>query len=820
MLTVSSASFCKPVLRSRGSRRLALTTSFALAAASVTPAWANDATGSRAPAANDVNSNANDEIIVTARRVNENLRDVPVAVSVISSSDLRQQQISRTEDLPRLAPGLTVADSPRGGSAPSYLIRGQRGAFNPSSLTDPAVAVYFGEASQSRSVGTNQGLFDLSSVQVLKGPQGTLFGRNSTGGAILITPQAPTEILEGYVQGAIGNFSDRDVEGVLNMPLGERAAIRGGIKYSKRDGYLINALDGRKANDLDALSSRLSLLLKPGEGITSTFVGTYYRSRGVGFATKLQTVDPAGVPASLGSLRPVVIGTLSAELSATQALGPYQIRALPNLHSNDEVWSIQNTTEIALSNGGLLGDATLKNIASYRDVTSNFFQDFAGSSAGLFNVTSDVNQHTFSDELQISGKTGRLSYVAGLYYSRETARESGIGQQFAMLSTLPPPLPLLFPSYVNFDLDVKSRSLAGYFHVDYKVSDTISLAGGVRLTEDRRSVVWHNINYSGLVPGNFVCALTGVAVAAYDRSLCAVPSGTLKSTEPTYDISLTFKANDDLTIYATHRRGYRSGSFNQSPFALVGNNRTFEPEFVKDIEVGLKSKFAVGGMTGRLNAAGYYQWYTNIQRTVFVQDPGDNARTASQIVNAASADIYGGEVELALQPVRNLDLRANYAYTLPKYNVWQDIYLSGTTPVLVDISDSDFGFVPRHQWSLSGTYTVPLGQLGEVALGLTWYGQSRQASADVFSQNCAGGSYAPCLNSTYSIPRYDLVNARLDWRNLAGSGLDAGIFVNNLTNKYYVNYATNLIGLLGTNSVGIGAPRMYGMELRISFGGK
>ncbi len=811
MLTASPDTYRQPGLRSRTAlRKLTLASSLALATATASPAWANEEGGADA---------ADGAIIVTARRVSENLQDVPVAVSIISSDDLREQLISRTEDLPRLAPGLTVANSPRGSSAPNYLIRGQRGAFNPSSLTDPAVAVYFGEVSQSRSVGTNQGLFDLSSVQVVKGPQGTLFGRNSTGGAILITPQAPTDVMEGYVQGTIGNFDYHDIEGVLNVPMGDAVAVRGGLKYSKRDGHLTNVLDGRKANDLDAFSSRLSVLLEPSDNIRSTFIGTYYRSSGVGFATKLHTVNPEGIPASFGSLRPFVTGSLLAELAETQALGKYEIRALPDLRSKDKAWSIQNTTEIDLDLGGL-GEATLKNIISYRKVTSSFFQDFAGSSAELFNVTSDVSQRSFSDELQISGTSGPLSYVVGLYYAHEKAHESGIGKQFAMLSVLPPPLPLLFPSYVNFDIDPKTSSLAGYVHFDYKVSDALSLAGGVRLTHDRRSVDWHNINFAGVVPAGFTCVLTGEPLPSYDTSLCTVPSGTLKSTEPTYDISLSYKASDDVTVYAAHRRGYRSGSFNQTPFALVGNNRTFEPEFVKDVELGFKSKFRAGGMTGSLNIAGYYQWYSNIQRTVFVQDPSNSARTASQIVNAASADIYGAEVELAIQPVPNLDLRANYAYTHPEYNVWNDIYLDGNVPVPVDISDSEFGFVPRQQWSLSGTYTVPMEQMGELALGVTWYGQSRQASADIFTQNCAGDNYTPCLNSEYSIPSYNLVNARVDWRNVGGSGIDAGVFVNNLTDKHYVNYATNLIGLLGTNSVGIGAPRMYGLELRIAFGGQ
>lgn len=760
-----------------------------------------------------------EEIVVTARRVSESLQDIPVAVTALTGETLRTSNILRTEDLQRVVPGLTAVASQRSDTAPNFTIRGQRGPVNPGMLTDPAVGIYFAEMNQSRSQGTNQAMFDLSSVQVVKGPQGTLFGRNSTGGAILITPNAPSDEFEGYVQGTIGNFEFRDLEGMINLPIANGIAIRGAAKVSERAGYMRNVITGQRANDLDAESYRLSLAFEPHEDFESVFIGTYYEANQAGSTNnQLVFVEPRGVPGSLGANRQRAVDLLQSELALTRLLGPYEFRALNPLYVTERVWSVQNNTEWQVGDAGILGDITLKNVIGIRDLRSAYSDERSGA-ADLFLIRGDTEGRLFTEEFQVQGDTSRLDYILGAYYLHEKGRDTFVNRNFNFLAQ---PNSISFPVFQNTDTDPKTKSYAAFIHGDYNLGsiiDGLSASGGLRYTRDEKEIVYRNLSYRGTNPTAFTCVLTGSVQSSPDRRLCSLPAKQTSS-EVTYDLSLNYRVSSDFLVYVAHRSGYRAGGFNQTPLPSSPATRTYLPEFVKDYELGFKSDIRLGSVPTRLNLAAYHQSYSDIQRSQSTQNP--TGGLTSQIINAAAAKIDGLEAELTMRPTPDLTVSATYAYVDARNTAWTDLYVAAGTVKQVDISDSPFSFLPKHQYSVSVAYRLPVAEkVGDITFTGIFNGQSDRTDQEIFTTNCGpDGRYLQCLNrwTEEPLPPFSLLNLRLDWNRVANSAVDFSLFVNNVTDRVYASTNINNVAALGTVSRGLGAPRMYGLQVRVNFG--
>jgi iron complex outermembrane receptor protein len=373
-----------------------------------------------------------DDIVVTARRKEEQLQRVPIAISALSGSQLQAQGIQKVADVTTAVTGVFSAPgSNRGSNSPVFAIRGQLNR-DPTLGADPSVGIYFAEVPWARPQGANAAFFDLQSLQVLKGPQGTLFGRNSTAGAILLTPNAPTDTFEGYVKDGLGTYDQAMAEAVLNMPLSPRAAIRIGGTYERRDGYLTNVLSGQKLNNVNNGSVRIALKLDPTDGITTTFIGSYYKTDTNGDGSRLIGISPASPSAPVAG----IYARLASALARTNALGKYNILSsfAPEVAAVDvlgvpqvfrtsqsakvETWSAQNSLVIDLGESPLLGDVSLKNIIGYRhEKDENTFETAA---VPFLNAQVYNTQHSeqFSEELQLQGKRGAIDYVIGGFYFR------------------------------------------------------------------------------------------------------------------------------------------------------------------------------------------------------------------------------------------------------------------------------------------------------------------------------------------------------------------------------------------------------------------
>lgn len=780
-----------------------------------------------------------DEIIVTARRTSERLQDVPVAVTALNAEQLERQNILQPQDLQRVSPSLTVTPTARGTSTPQYGMRGQR-ASTPTMLIDPAVGVYFAEIGTSRAGGGNATLYDLESVQVLRGPQGTLFGRNNTGGAVLITPAAPTDVLEGYVNGRLGDYALKDMEGAFNLPLGDKAALRLAGRVTERDGYFRSVATGQRSYDINNQNLRASLRWTPNDVFTSTTIATWLEADEAGSMLKPTLINPGAIT------NPALRNLIVADHAFQQTLGFYENAqgSGPDNFENralNRVWGVQNASVLELSD-----QLRLKNIIGWRDISVDYCLDALGTRSHIQRYCGLQDTEQFSNELQLQGSFGKLDTVLGLFYFWESGDEINRNPGVVAISATTPSL----SNWV--DSEATNTSYAVFAHGSYAFSNRLSVSAGLRWTHDTRKVDWHSrqeVAANATAPRRIVCRMDGAAIGpspyggavldateailTAERDVCSFKAEADFS-EPTWNLSVDYELSPRNMVYLAHRRGYRAGGFTAQPGnatagsldnpATIAQRVPYLPEILDDIEFGTKNEFDIAGMRSRFNLAAYHGWYADIQRNS--QQLVNNVVTALT-VNAAEAAIWGIEADWSLRLHPTLEFGGGYSLTKAEYKDFLNYYNTGTTaaPVLtpVDVSDARFGFTPEHQFNASLTWTPTLpGEVGDASVTLSYYYQSDFSTSDTASSNCGpNGAFPACQNYGVDVDAYELWNLRADLRDVAGrQGLDLGLFVTNLMDKEYYAFGTPQLGQpYGLFSQGVGAPRMWGLSLRYRWGG-
>ena len=464
------------------------------------------------------------DIVVTARRANENLQVVPVAVTALSAAALEQRQVTQVTDLMRTAPSLSIGTGGTGPASIVYLaIRGQA-QNSPNSFSDAAVGIYIDGVYVGRPIVGNLGFLDPASAEVLRGPQGTLFGRNTTGGALnLTTTQPKLNKTEGYMKVGFGNYSQVVTEGVVNVPLGEELAVRFAGRYNKRDGYYPNPFQAEaNAAIKGEYYGRGALKWAPTSvPLTLNIVGDYTHYRDTGNPVAVVAINPASTMAFLYSLSQGVRSGALAPTTPIAALGGIPAGAFTNFSQGpigpitqflnpefataaqkatllSQDWRTNygssrtgvaaidipvNFNEAYSLTGNLaveVGSLTVKSITGYRK--SNTFDNLdllgLGNGAGAF--VSNYRQHQFSEELQVSGKTGNLQYIFGGIYFREAGDENSRSAIFYN-SPFATGGDNTFASFV-------STSKGLFAQLYYNVTDTVRLTGGLRYTWDTRSI--------------------------------------------------------------------------------------------------------------------------------------------------------------------------------------------------------------------------------------------------------------------------------------------------------------------------------------------
>lgn len=719
-----------------------------------------------------------DDIVVTARRREERLQEVPVAVTALSEEVLEEKGVRDANDLGQVAPGLSVQNTTANRNNITYSIRGQGQAFGQNS---PGVVPYFAEVP---SFG--DAIFDLQGIQVLKGPQGTLFGRNTTGGAILFTPRAPSENFNSYVLGRVGNYNRRDFEFGLGGPiLGDKLMFRVAGQVLRRDGYTDNVATGDKMDDEHRQAWRASLTARPFEGFENTLL---YQD---------VNVDEAGSGLSLSVITPTYSNTpiyaqLQTALAAQKARGP---RAIATNYEPDFI-KLDSQGWINTTNWLINDHLTLKNIYSKRRFTAGQSYDLDGSPVTVLHVTNPVGpkSKSTSEEIQAQFNFWNIDGVIG-YFTEDTKTPLIYGfdtRQFVRIPSLLPNGGVI--QAVNI-AQSSSGSEAFFGQIDWAVTDQFTLTGGVRKTTDERSSGPSEtfVLFSPLQPYP-----TGLSAAAGKKLFASFEA-------TTWNLAANYQVNSDLNVYATVRKGFKSGGFNGT--AINPADQFFKPEEVTDYEAGVKGLASLGGWQVRYAVDAFYDDYTNIQR--FVNLATVPASTVTR--NAATGSIAGVDLDVTVAPTEWLSASVQYTYLDAKYDSYRDALLG-------DLSKSRFPNTPKHQLNFTPRVEFPMPEgMGDLSALASIYHQSGIATDPA---NVPNGNALVALSSMgTNVEGYTRVDLRADWRNINGTGVSAAAFVRNATNKDYITGTNNqLTSEFGVATYLYGQPRFFGVELRFDLG--
>lgn len=797
-------------------------------------ATASDATTTSASVTPQASSNSG-EIVVTAQRREEKLSKVPISVVAFGAEQLRTRNITSEQDVAKLVPGLQVKNGQNSNQL-SFALRGQ--TLDPFSGTSPAVLTYLNEAPYIPG-NTATAFFDLGSIQVLKGPQGTLFGRNATGGAVLYSTPVPGNEYAGYVtvRGASRNYVQ--LQAAIDLPLVPGLlTVRLAGDATRGDGYIKNLNTGNTLGDKNSRSGRATILFTPTDTIRNITVFQYDRIRGTEGAGGIWTYNsaPACTPGpctaaqlasgqfsqfnSDGTTHTIthVPGQPGAPLTATLALiygandgpaapgffpgavegytkfshdNPYKVFLQYDLPHRARNFFVSNTTEFSLGDG-----TRIKNIFSYMNGFAQTPGNLAGGPFGALwlyklsgvNATGIPGGEIFhaknlSDELQLQGKTsdGRLNYTAGLFYSKSRRNEEipiNIGGDLGLPAAL---------ADIAYDYRNRESSKAVYAQVGYRLTDKLTVNLGGRYTWVKVGITQNPGNVFGVDP------------------LSPAATQTEKLSAPAWTFNVQYQIDRSSMVYFAQRGSFRSGNLNGTvaPFTdpLTGRPANFfKNENVHDFEVGYKFNGRVGGAPANFNIAAYDVIVKNAQHALYAIVGGN---PAGFTVNVPESVTKGVEVDGSIGLMDWLDVGANMAYTNAKYtkNI-VPIPFVGTLPV------DSYPDSPKLAGSVYAVMRFPVPPTaGKIDLRADYYGQTHT----FFSST--NGTSTPGTR----LPGYSTLALRLGWNEIMQSKFSAALYVRNVTDKLYYVSGYALGASSGLNTAYPGEPRTFGAELGFKF---
>lgn len=804
------------------SKLWALVTTSMLAGLAADQALAQDA-ATRAASANRMEASADVEgIVVTARRREESLQSVPVSITALSGDTLEHKSVQDLSEVATLAPGFRFSQE-GGKNQPTLSLRGL--GQLPIGEGVPAIVVYFNDVPLSKE-GGNIPTFDLANIQVLKGPQGTLFGRNTIGGAVLINSKKPTFDTEGYMQAGYGNFDYKELESAVNVPIiKDVAALRVAAQYRNRDGRTKNLSPGNPdLDDINQLSFRASLLVQPTDNFSNTLIFDYFRAREKPGAEVPFRYNPgvlSGILVGGFGFAPADAAVYEADLARLvaqqKANGPFKVTnelATDGSGLKDaadrKIWGITNTSSLKL------GNITLRDIFGYRNVYNYQFVNTQGTRQlngpegrlVIYHTGAEANKEFFTNEFQVLGDMGRINWIAGAFYSKDrpTGNNVNFPQQFSFID--------LFGQAVNYSTShFTNSSFALFAQAGFKITNKLTLNAGVRYTWDKVRACAGNSLAGPLSQEE--CA----RIAALD-----LPDGNgiirNKGSYPTWTLGLDYQATRDLFLYATSRRGIRGVNVNtplfETPFTtggigacLGGTNcpdlrllQKVKKEEVTDFELGMKLNWHAGAVRGRFNVSGFLTKYKDAlqffnTRPLNIPPTAPDQPTRTSIaINASDATIKGVEADLTVDPTRWLSFSFGAAYVVQKVDRVQPFGALMLTKDQVTLP------TPKFSGTAAFRAILPARPFdGELAL-----------NADLYHTTKYDAQFGE------SLPGYNLVNTRLELSDIGGRGITFAGYVKNVFNKKYPIGPAVLLPSFPVSTAYYGDPRTYGIQLTFKFG--
>lgn len=731
-----------------------------------------------------------EEVVVTAQKREQSLQEIPIAISAFNNKDLIGKGIDDLSDLGTFAPNVKIAAMPSNTSKAAVSIRGSV-TSNPAITWEPTVGMYLDGVYIAKSSGNVFKIVDLERIEVLRGPQGTLYGKNTIGGAVNLITQKPTGELGGNLRAGVGNYGKWEVYGSLDLPalqFGELGDLKAKISYvtEERDGFYKNEIPTKgpitnpltnmpvnplpvdtshENNAVDDQSARLDLLWDISDRFALRY--TYDRAELEDTPAKAQLTNVDTTSLAFGFPYPedlnnyVIDVDKNAESTSSDAKQRESFKS--DTHS---LFADYNIGEL-----GFLGDISLKYIFSNRDMNFQQALDNDGTPFELFSSSIDEDYEQTSHEIQMTGSTERVNYVVGIYYFDEKA---DVYNPINVMNSFLGPVVLKN----SYGLDGEQTAVFG--QVEWRppmaaFEDRLTLTAGLRWTkEDKSSYIVH--------PGDF--------------SASADDSWT--NTAPTLIASYQF--TDSLSAYVKYSKGWKAGGFNGESGDAFTFQEGYDPEEVDAYEVGLKSRWLEN--TLQFNAAAFYNDGSDLQLSVFTPS---NGAPISAVRNAGSSVKQGFEFELIYQPTVDLELSANYGYLDADYKEYME-FDPGLGVEVDKKNEKAFQYAPRHTVNAGIEYTFARGDWGDLTARLDYtYNDNYVAYVN------------PDQNVPLQIDAYGLFSGRITMANIQvgqNSTMQIALWGNNLTDEEY-----RINGIpFGPFAVSFyGEPLAYGLEATLDF---
>jgi iron complex outermembrane receptor protein len=581
---------------------------------------------------NEPSSGGLEEVTVTAQRREQSLQDVPLAVTAFSSEQMETRHIVDTYDLVRNIPNLTGNANVGVGTSASYYIRGLGNAESIATFDLP-VGTYVDDIYISRQNHNNFSLFDVERIEVLRGPQGTLFGRNTTGGAINVTMRKPGTERTGYLEGGVGRFGLWQVRGTIDMPFGEKFLTKFSAYQVKDDGYARQVSTGRMLNDRDATGGRVDLRILPTAAWTIDFIAEYSKDQNTNFLNVLNANEDRIINNNL--IQGALIGTF---------VGPKA--ALP-------IGNEAKTAAVTLNMQWQLNEAvSLSSISGWRKTDHDFLVDSGGelprpTTTRGFTPLNNMGDHKqVSQEFKFNGIAfdNRLNWVAGLFYLKEDNVTD-----FANANNVAPPATPMFTVAADRTMTNDLKTYAAYAQGDYDLNQRWTLTLGARWTKEEKDFAIERN------PGGGGAALSTAAIIA-----AGIPV-TLEESVVTPRIALNYKLNDDVSFFVSSTRGFKSGGW---PARATANNAflPFKPEEVQSEEIGMRAELLDNSL--RLNVT----WFSALTDDIQIPARVDfNGLQISTTTNPADMKNRGLEIDAEFQPSENLSMTVGAGWQRAKY---------------------------------------------------------------------------------------------------------------------------------------------------------
>ena len=693
------------------------------------------------------------DIIVTAQRRAQSLQKVPISITALSNETIKEANLTDTLSFSRLAPNTTVRVF---GSAPNIFIRGiGLNDFNASSV--PPVAVYRDEVVLVAAAAQVYPLFDLERVEVLKGPQGTLFGRNTTGGAVSLVSHRPVDKLEAYLTASIGSYNERAFEGAINIPITPTFRVRLSGSSRQTNGDKKNAFDGRHAHYVDMQAIRAIATFEPNTDFKATLFAYGGRNRSDQNAPKPLGLLIGGKDA-LGYTDPFPNDSNKLNFNATTGL---------------DSWDLGLTSVVEYR----FGEVRLRSITGYDSSKADVVADTDGSPFTLNQPNYISRTKVFTQEFNLSGNSAGLVWVAGLFFLSDDLKYSTNSHFLGELAPIGRDLPLLT------DAARDTKSYAAYAQGTYSLTDNVRLTGGLRYTHDELDSQVR----TSLVYGYFDPAVPDAA------PIYLIPARRVTQNfgRFSYRLAMEYDVAEKVLGYASVNHSFKQGGIYLTPTSSPSEADPFGPEGNTSYEVGLKSTLGNGLL--RLNFAAFYNDYSDMQVVALVPSA---LLAGLRIQNAAKASIYGLEADFTLTPGLGLRFDGGIGWLYARFDSYPNATKAPITGAPIDYSGNPLPGAPDWTGNIAATYDWRLTN--------GWNGSVR-VDYNYVAKRYFNGAKNPLVSDE----AYGLLGARISVRT-PGEGAEFSLWGRNLTNSVYLENASDL------SSLGF-IPRYYGA--RRSIGG-